>query len=304
MKDNPDRNAYLATVGMFDGFHRGHQWLVGHVVELAHKSGLQPLILTFDRHPLSVLCPDAAPGVLTSLSDKTDLLRRSTDARIETLEFTKDLAALDAASFLKRIASDFGVRAFAMGFNNHIGSDRKDFNATSALGLMPIVGLSSYPDSPVSSSEIRSLIKEGNTEGASELLGRSYSFKGKVVGGRHLGRKIGFPTANIVPSEAEQLIPADGVYATDILIEGDSVPHRAMMNIGHRPTVDMSAVPARTIEAHILDFEGNLYGKEIEVRFLARIRDEHRFDSLEALSEQLSIDRENVRIINSGSQFS
>lgn len=283
---------YMAAVGMFDGLHSGHLFVLGQLRRLAAERGLRPMVITFRRHPADTLAPTKAPKLIMGPAAKAEAIRSL--AAIDTVEvtdFTPRFAAMTAAAFLS-LLKERGVAALAMGFNNHIGSDRLDADAARALGIIDITALPPCPgDESTSSSALRQAIAEADFDTAARLLGRPFSIEGTVVGGKQLGRTIGFPTANISPELSDrQLLPPDGAYAADIAIDGDSTTHRAMVNIGIRPTVDHTAAPVRTIEAHILDFDADIYGRHTTLTFRRRLRPERRFDSLDALRAQLTLD--------------
>ncbi len=283
---------YMAAVGMFDGLHSGHLFVLGQLRRLAAERGLQPMVITFRRHPADTLAPSKAPKLIMGPEAKAEAIRSL--AAIDTVEvtdFTPRFASMTAAAFLT-LLKERGVAALAMGFNNHIGSDRLDADAARALGIIDIAALPPCPgDESTSSSALRQAIAEADFDTAARLLGRPFTIEGTVVGGKQLGRTIGFPTANISPEIADrQLLPPDGAYAADIAIDGDSTTHRAMVNIGLRPTVDHTAPPARTIEAHILDFDADIYGRHTILTFRRRLRPERRFNSLDALRAQLALD--------------
>ena len=300
------KQRYFATVGTFDGVHRGHVYLLEQLKRLGKELGLTPLVIVLSPHPLAVLRPEAAPPILTAPEERMQLIRclcGIDDVLIQSL--SRHDYAFTARDFFKLLHEKYGVDALLMGFNNHIGSDRATAATLAAEGLpvyeaKPLNGASTpVPEGAegapapektacASSSAIRRALVEGDIATASALLGRPFSLKGKVVGGKKIGRTIGFPTANIMPTTPSQLIPARGVYAVDVTVEGHT--YRGMANIGTRPTV-AGAGAEQTIEVHIIDFEGNIYGKEIIVAFLARLRDERRFDTLDALSAQLNADR-------------
>ncbi|MDE7135263.1 MAG: riboflavin biosynthesis protein RibF, partial [Muribaculaceae bacterium] len=189
------------------------------------------------------------------------------------------------------LGKEYGVTRMAMGFNNHLGSDRADFEKCAEIGReigIEVVAVGEYPaNGGVSSSKIRRLIAEGNVEAANKFLGYRYGIAGRVVCGNQIGRTIGFPTANVKVDNTCVLIPGAGVYAADVLL-ADGSRHRAVVNIGHRPTVDNTS--ALQIEAHILDFSGVIYGQKINISFIKRLRDERRFSDLTALRDQIALD--------------
>lgn len=284
----------VAAVGMFDGVHLGHAFVVRQLCSEARDRGLKPLVVTFARHPLHSLRPDAAPRMLCPLQERTELLKEEGDVEILVLDFD-EIRALSAEEFLGMLHERYNVNLLLMGFNNHIGSDRR--SATN-LGLrcagVEIVMLPPRPGrAGISSSEARAALAEGRVADARNILGRPYSITGTVVEGRKLGRTIGFPTANISPDAPDCVLPAGGVYAVDVRI-GSDAPRRGMLNIGTCPTVQGTTM---SIEVHILDFEGDLYGQHIAVDFLERLREEQNFGSLAELRRRLELDRDAARNI-------
>lgn len=289
----------IATVGMFDGVHLGHCSLLSELRRLGQERGLTPAVFTFDRHPLQIICPDKAPASLSPIAERVKRLHDAGVTDVVILTFDNELRALDARSFITMLHDRYGVRAILMGFNHRFGSDRlKDFADYAAIGRELGVEIlrgeewsSGNGAQSVSSSSVRRALGEGDMALAADMLGRPYSISGKVVGGREIGRKIGFPTANITPAEATCQLPAPGVYAVDVTMP-DGTVRRGMLNIGVRPTVDHSANPALTIEVNIIDWDGDLYGKTLTLTFISRLRGEMRFADLDSLRTQLTHDRE------------
>ena len=279
--------AYIAAIGMFDGVHLGHSFLLQQLAAEAGKRGLEPLVLTFREHPLSVLNPEHAPALISDPEQKQQLIAGLGFNNITALDFTPDDFRSTAADFVGKLRADFGVQALLMGFNNHIGSDRKNASALAAECDIPVIEAAPYPGEAVSSTAVRSALHKGDVAEAARLSGHPFSLRGTVVDGKKLGRTIGFPTANIRPVSAGQLIPAPGVYAVDAVLADGSI-HRAVTNIGIRPTVDNSG--HLSIETHIINYSGNLYGNDIELRFIARMRDEQRFSSLDELKAGIAAD--------------
>ncbi len=282
------------AVGMFDGVHLGHQSLVSELVHCARARGLQACVITFADHPLRSIRPDAAPMLLTTAAQKADLLRQAGADMVVTLDFDDGMRRLTAREFMAKIADDLGAKAWVMGFNHRFGSDGlHDFAAYQAIGgdlgidvmLADRVVIDGM-DEPVSSSLVRRALDQGRIDDANAMLGRQYAIIGKVETGRQIGRTIGFPTANVRPLMASQLIPQRGAYACAAIIDGRQWP--AMTNIGCRPTLGDGLAP--TIETHVIGFDGNLYGSEIEVRFSRRLRPERKFPTLDALRRQLALD--------------
>lgn len=291
--NNPQSQFRIATVGTFDGVHRGHELVLKCLREEALRENLTPLVITFDRHPLSVIAPEREPGLLVSADEKTGLLEDSGVA-VHTVPFTEQIRRLTAYEWMRRLHDRLGVRTLIVGYDNTFGTDGLSMNLNDYQALGEVIGIR-VMEAPVlenvSSSAIRKAIKAGDIRIADEMLGRPYRLEGIVQPGNHLGSRIGFPTANIRPPQG-RVIPAEGVYAAvATLPDGTSRP--AAVNIGKRPTIGDLTSPL--IEANILDFEGDLYGKRIILDFIDRIRGEEKFVSIEQLREQLSRDVKKVR---------
>lgn len=288
------RQGRTATVGMFDGVHAGHRFLLDSVRRCA--GGGRPVVVTFSNHPLSLISPENAPRLLMTATEKVQTLRNlGFDPVI--VEFDRELRGLTAEQFLRRLRDEMEVTAVAVGFNNRFGCDRKAFDELKAIGGklgIEVIGVSEYADK-VSSTLVREAIGRGDVERAAVLLGRPYSLAGKVVDGNHIGRTIGFPTANLVPDDSSKIVPANGVYAADAELD-DGRRFRAVVNIGNRPTVDNS--PQVHIEAYLDGFSGNLYGRRLGLSFLARLRDEKRFPDMESLRRTIADDLERARNYN------
>lgn len=277
--------AVVATVGMFDGVHRGHRLILEAVKSRARTMGLGTRVYTFDDHPLAVLRPGQAPGRLTTNQRRRELLLENGINQVCELDFDK-VRALSGADFLRALAAE-GVAMLVMGFNNHIGHDRLAATQANEAGIIPVYEVRPPQElSTVSSSAIRQALGACDLEGARRMLGSTYRLSGKVIDGNRLGRTIGFPTANIELSPA-LLLPPDGVYAVDVSAAGVSLG-RGMANIGMRPTVGGKQ---RTLEVHILEFHGNLYGQTLDIDFLDYLRPERHFGSLEELAAALRADR-------------
>ena len=288
----------IVTTGFFDGVHAGHTLVLGALVNAARERGEESLVVTFWPHPRNVL-QDGARGLrlLSSLGEKRERMLSLGVDRVEVLPFTKEFSALSARDYIREVlVGRFGATAMVVGYDNRLGSDRLDSGMVAGLArkegmdviLPPVAG----GDSPVSSTRIRNALQDGDIALANAMLGYGYQLHGVVVEGNRLGRTLGFPTANMQLYEPLKLVPANGVYAVDVQTLGKSF--RGMCNIGVRPTVASGS--ARTIETHILDFDEDIYGLDISLSFVRRIRDERRFPSLEALSAQLAADREAVRL--------
>lgn len=291
----------LATVGMFDGFHSGHRFLLDFICREAKAEGLSTTVVTFANHPLSVVRPDDTPRLLSTPDEKKQLLLDAGIDNVVMLKFTPELRNMTARQFIKMLRDKYGVTHLAMGFNNSFGNDRTltfdDFSLIGQEAGVKIIALPEYKDHglKVSSSVVRRLIAGGDITTASKLLGRRVSLSGKVVHGRSIGHTIGFPTANIEPYNNEKIIPGNGVYAAVTRINGKI--YRTMVNIGLRPTFKPED-PCIFIEAHIDGFDGNLYDSTITVEFTGRLRDEMKFKSVDELKNQLHKDLDNLRLIH------
>lgn len=281
---------YAATIGMFDGLHAGHRYVLGRLKDIAASRGLEPLVLTFANHPLSVLAPGRAPLLLMPPHIKAaDIKAECGIGSVEVLDFTRELASLTGRRFLEMLRSR-GVELLAMGFNNTIGSDRLKAADAAALGVVNVVELDACPGiEHGSSTAVRAALGRGDVEEAAALLGRAFEMEGTVVEGKQLGRTIGYPTANLA-IEVGLIVPAGGVYAVDVYVGESDAPVRGMLNIGYRPTVDSSDTPRQSIEVHLLDYSANLYGQRLRLRFLRRLRCEQRFSTLDELRAQLALD--------------
>ena len=301
----------VATIGFFDGVHRGHQFVVRQVAEEARKRGLEAVVVTFDRPPREVVTGQKSP-LLTTLDEKKRLILAAGADRCEILPFTPELAALSARQFMQTVLKErLRVEVLMLGYDNRFGHRSPDRPETfddyqryaRELGIELIL----FPEMPPSflaprssllaqnSTTIRHALRDGNIALATELLGRPYSITGCVVHGRGEGHRIGFPTANIAPESVATILPKSGVYAVEVKAPSNlpqlgeaTKPMMGMMNIGTRPTYDGDTL---SLEVHIIDFDGDLYGQMLTVDFLRRIRDEQPFDSPEALRKQLEKDR-------------
>ncbi len=294
------RNEYCATIGFFDGVHRGHQFMIDSLTTMAHAQGRQSLVITFDRHPRQVVHADYVPQLITTTDEKLQLLHATAADRIEVLHFDAQMAQLSAYEFMRQVLHEkYGVAMLLTGYDNRFGHNRAEGFAD-YVRYGEEMGMKVLQNTPididgmrVSSSLIRRLIVEGNITEASNCMGHPYSITGCVAHGFQEGRRIGFPTANIVPESAEKLVPGNGVYATRVSVEGGEwMP--AMLNIGTNPTFQRQQT---TIEAHIIGFEGDIYGRKVRVEFGRKLRDEQRFESVEALQKQLEADKKEVEVV-------
>ena len=292
-----------ATIGCFDGVHRGHQMLVQLMVCEARKRRLKPIAVTFDRLPRQLFDPTFQPQVLSTLDEKETYLKTLGVEEVIVLPFTHQLAALSAEAFMREILRDqLSVELLVTGYDHRFGHDRSEgfddyVRYGQRLGIDVVRGDVAMMDGQmaVSSTAIRQLlVEEGRVEMMPDVLTRRYTISGHVVSGEHIGHELGFPTANLEPDSPEKLIPANGAYAVWAIVDSriaNSSEQRmpAMMNIGTRPTFEGKQ---QTLEVHILSTVGNLYGQKMTVELVSRLRAEQRFDTREALIAQLEQDRQ------------
>lgn len=287
----------VATVGTFDGLHKGHRRVLDLVKTTARQRGMESMVVCFDRHPLETVAPQKAPGLIQEPSERTNMLYRE-GLMILTLEFTPQLASLTAAQWLRKMHEEQGVDVLVVGYDNTFGSDGVNFNISDyrRIGQEAGVEVIEAPYEPhASSSAVRRFLREGRIGEAENILGRPFTLTGRVEEGKHLGSSIGFPTANVRTGYRAQL-PLRGVYAVEVelpddvlsLNEGSRRFMKGVANIGCQPTVGDDQ-PER-LEVHIPGFSGNLYGKRLKVKFLRRLRDERKFDSLDDLKARIAED--------------
>jgi riboflavin kinase/FMN adenylyltransferase len=266
---------------MFDGVHRGHQFVLQRVAEEARQRGLQSMAITFDK---------IGPQTLTPLDQKRLLLTKTGIDRIEVLTFNEALKQMTAREFMEQELRDrLGVKVLLTGYDNRFGHNRTEgFEDYVRYGQELGIEVLQLPqEGEISSSIIRQLIVDGDIHKANELLGNPYTILGSVEHGEHIGTKLGYPTANLVLVDKCQLIPAAGVYAVKIRLENSVEWKHGMMNIGMRPTFDGQS---QTLEVNVFRLKENLYGQQLQVAFFERLRGEQRFDNIEALKAQLQQD--------------
>jgi len=286
----------VVTVGTFDGVHRGHQRVLAEVVERARKGGLTSVLVTFDPHPLEILNPPAAPKVLTLTDEKRDLVSAAGVERVVVLPFTREVAQQTPEEFIRRLRAEHALEQLVLGYDHAFGRGRSGDEALvrrlgTAEGFECVVVDAVREDGqPISSTLIRTAVAHGDLAGAARWLGRPYSLLGRVVPGAGRGRTIGVPTINLAPPDARKLLPPDGVYGVWVWWRGTR--YGGMMNQGPRPTF---AEQGRTLEVHLLDFAGDLYGETVRVDWVQRLRDVQAFPSRDALVAQLERDRQAAR---------
>jgi riboflavin kinase/FMN adenylyltransferase len=297
----------LVTIGIFDGVHRGHRFLLDTLVGKARETGGDAVVITFDPHPRIVL--DNNPASISFLStgdEKISLLNQTGIDHLIILEFTPELSRTRACDFVNEVlVKKIGTRHLIVGHDHRFGfggegnaDTIKDCAVESGIEVVQLSGLIAG-DTPISSSLIRNALMSGKPEMANDFLGYTYSVKGRVVEGKKLGRNLGFPTANIEPDEIHKLLPSNGVYAVEVKI--DRSIYGGMMNIGTNPTV--SDERSRSVEVNIFNFNMDIYGKTIEVFFRYRLRDEIKFSTLADLTSQMEVDKKNVMDLLSKQSF-
>jgi len=297
----------VATIGFFDGVHIGHRYLIQQVKEIAAIKGLRSALVTFPVHPRKVMHSDYRLELLTTPDEKINLLADTGVDYCLMLDFTPEISSLTALEFMERLLKErFQVKCLVIGYDHRFGHNRSEgfedyVSYGQSIGI-EVVRAIAYTDDietndaqkiTVSSSLIRKLLHQGDVDLAARCLGYEYFLDGTVVGGYQVGRKIGFPTANLSVDNPDKLIPADGVYAVWVTFDGKT--YMGMLNIGVRPTIDNGS--NRTIEVNILHFHSDIYDKFIRLTFVKRTRPELKFDSIEELIEELHKDAKEVEAI-------
>ena len=300
--------ASVATIGFFDGVHRGHRYLIEQVREAAAVRGLASAVVTFPVHPRKVMQTGYHPELLTTCDEKLALLAKTGVDYCMMLDFTPEIARLSAYEFMSILKERYKIQALVVGYDHRFGHNRSEafedyVRYGCELGMEVLLARAysynkeaSATEVTVSSSAIRRLLLEGNVSEAAEYLGYNFFLDGTVVGGYQVGRKIGFPTANLRVSDSDKLIPCDGVYAVRVCLEGKE--YGGMLSIGYRPTLDNG--PDRSIEVHIFQFDADIYQQPMRLSFVRRTRPELKFDNIGKLIEQLHRDEVEVKSILSG----
>lgn len=290
----------VATIGTFDGVHRGHRFILDQLKEKALQMGGESVVITLWPHPRIILDQDLRDFNLLHTRDEKILeLGRAGVDHLVIVPFNREIASLSACEFIQRYLVDrLGIEALLLGYDNRFGKDRKgDPEGLAQCARDNRFQLIKLPEfnsgqGRVSSTAIRKAISNGALVLAAEMLGYHYYLVGTIVEGNRIGRTLGFPTANVHPTDPYKLIPMNGVYAIRAELRGQM--YGGMLNIGFRPTLD-SASAVKTIEAHLFDASGDFYGEQLVIYFLERIRDEIRFSGLKALQMQLEKDKEAVK---------
>ena len=276
----------IATIGFFDGVHKGHQFLFSHMRAIGEERGLTPLIVTFDDHPRAVLESDYIPQLLTSSEEREKQLNQYGEVLMLSFAEVQPLTALE---FMTRLRDEYDVAAILMGYDHHFGSDKlkhpQDYRRIGEQCGVEVLTLGEYIENEwhVSSTEIRSALENGNIAMANDLLGHPYVVRGRVVHGKAIGRTIGFPTANIAPLEPHKIIPKSGVYIALVNTPTrDDAP--AFVNIDAN----------KLIEVYVPSFKGDLYDQILKIRFVRFLREEKHFDTLEELRAQIKEDVDSI----------
>ena len=285
----------VVATGFFDGVHIGHRHVIKQLVEAAAARGDESMVITFWPHPRNVLQKEARSlRLLTTLQEKKEILSDLGVNHVEVLPFTKDFSSMTTEEYLLMIKDKYGAKTILLGYDNRMGCDAEGADQVARIAMslgMEVLREDMVPSQKgyaISSTKIRQRLEEGAVEEASAMLGYDYSLQGVVVAGNRLGRTIGFPTANMQLYEPLKLLPGNGVYFVRVETLGRNF--YGMCNIGCRPTV--SSGTSRTIETNIFGFDEDIYGLDIRLSFISKIRDEVRFDSLEDLKIQLEQDRD------------
>lgn len=289
--DNP-----VVTIGSFDGVHKGHVQVIESLKRVAERLGGETVIISFEPHPREVLYPmEKRPGILTTLEEKSEILSSLGVGHLMILPFTRSLAELDYKDFVRHILIDrVGMKGLVVGYDHRFGKNREGtFEKLQQLSEKYHFYLEqeeAYEENQIniSSTKIRNALQVGDIARVNDFLGYPYTLSGQVVTGDRIGRAMGFPTANIQLQDERKLLPAAGVYAVEVCIEGET--YGGMLNIGVRPTVSCSGIVR--IEVHIFDFDRDIYQREIKIALMARIRGERKFDGVDELASQLKRDRE------------
>ena len=285
------------TIGVFDGVHNGHRHLLNVLKHKAFEHDGETVVLTLWPHPRMVLQPDKEIRLLNTLEEKTVLFEKEGIDHLVMLNFTNDVARMGAEDFVRNILlGRLGMKAWIIGFDNHFGKDRSG-NYETIHALSTELGFSiEHPEASfqgpdrVSSTTIRVQLEMGDVEKAASLLGYQYTLTGLVIEGKRLGHTIGFPTANLQPAPLK-MVPGIGVYAVWVDVGTKRFP--GMLNIGFRPTFSSHTL-YKSIEVHLIGYDGDLYNREITLTFVKKLRDERKFENIEKLSEQLEKDKQTV----------
>ncbi len=296
--ETPLNSGSIVTIGTFDGVHIGHQKIIKKLVDLGKEKDLQSVLLTFFPHPRMVIHKDSEIKLLNTLKEKSIILEANGLDHLVIKEFTPEFSRFTALEFVRDIlVNALKTKCIIIGYDHRFGRNRaaniddlKDFGQIYDFEVIQI-SAEEINEVAVSSTKIRKALESGDLKTANVYLGYPYMLTGTVVSGKGLGRELDFPTANLQIAESFKLIPKNGVYAVKSEIDGDNI--YGMMNIGVNPTVNENS--DQNIEIHFFDFDKDIYGQELQIDVLVRLRDERKFDSLDALKSQLDIDQQNAK---------
>lgn len=288
----------VVTIGSFDGVHRGHREVLRQLTDYARQTGGSSVVLTFWPHPAAVLNPDSKTALLSTIDEKSLLLAETGINWLITLPFTKEFSQMEYDRFVTDcLVEKLRIDTLFVGYDNKVGHNgRGQYAEVEALSRqlgfkVKQLSMLASDAAPISSTAIRNLLSDGRVVEANQLLGRPYCLAGKVVSGNHIGTTLGFPTANIEPDPCK-FVPGNGAYAIRAIANNQE--YYGMLNIGNRPTINNNTEQP-TIEAHLFNFSGNLYGQTVSVYFIEKIRNERQFASLDELRAQLYADRQTVQ---------
>lgn len=294
-------NCPIVTIGTFDGVHLGHRAILARLSALQHQQDqAETVVITFDPHPRKVLIRDeSAPKLLQTPEEKIEKLGELGLSKVVIIPFTEEFSRLESADFIKNVLVDvIGVKQLVIGYDHRFGRNRQggldELREAGNQFHFEVIEIPAQEidHSKISSTKIRQALTDGDVAFANRLLGYAYSLNGTVIVGRQNGSRIGFPTANLAIDHPDKLIPATGVYA--VTVSHDDHKHIGMMNIGYRPTFGDGGL---SLEVHILDFDEDLYGKNIRIAFQERLREEIKFPNIDALIAQLQQDKINVQAV-------
>lgn len=288
----------IITTGTFDGVHTGHLDIINRLTQLAKLHNGESVVVSFYPHPRKVLNPDVDIKLITTLDEKIEQLERAGIDHFVIIEFTKEFSRLTSLHFVRDVlVKQLNAKMLVIGYDHQFGRNRegsiqdlKEYAVTYDFEIEQIQA-KTFEDINISSTKIRKALASGNMQIAQQYLGYSYSITGTVTHGQKLGQSIGFPTANVQLTDAQKVVPGNGVYAVNVLVQGNT--YGGMLNIGTNPTVSNGI--NQKIEVHIFDFNQDVYHKEITVVFIDRIRNEQKFDGIEALKSQLSADMDTAQ---------
>ena len=294
IEDIHPQSPTVATIGFFDGVHLGHRFLIQQVKVAATQTGWQSSIITFPVHPRQVIQSEFQPQLLSSPEEKIELLASTGVDNCILLPFTRELSKLTAYEFMQLLYDKYKVRMLVIGYDHRFGHNRAEtfedycrYGRELGIHIMQASAYTQEQDK-VSSSAIRRALQNGDIRTATKFLGYHYYLEGTVVDGYKVGRKIGFPTANLRVDFPNKLIPSIGVYAVYVYVNGEK--HKGMLNIGYRPTINNGT--DLSIEVHILDFQGDIYHQKMRIEFIEFLRPEEKFNSVDELVLQMQKDKE------------